>query len=248
MLPYSSMFILGSTNPSVTLLGYFKVQIVFDNARTVLSIATISIIITNLIILIRNVHHHRNLFHQNPKVLPLRGELAILRPVHYDRHLCLKHRFGSRRPCPRALDEKWNPQLFWFRIHRSLHSGDDFEGGRIGFSETRDMSACLIDMDLMYNVQCNTLLCSVRVIISYTTHVMSFIWFAMSLVTVVHMWKCYIKFQIIKYFFQKQVINQGVLFHPGSYCRDLWNILDATVVICALVAFAFSLVQLSLLR
>ncbi|XP_070176329.1 voltage-dependent calcium channel type A subunit alpha-1-like [Littorina saxatilis] len=36
-----------------------------------------------------------------------------------------------------------------------------------------------------------------------------------------------------------KVIDLGVLLHPGSYCRDLWNILDATVVICALVAFAF---------
>ncbi|ESO09535.1 hypothetical protein HELRODRAFT_73530, partial [Helobdella robusta] len=37
-----------------------------------------------------------------------------------------------------------------------------------------------------------------------------------------------------------KVINLGVVFHPGSYCRDLWNLLDATVVICALVAFAFT--------
>ena len=37
-----------------------------------------------------------------------------------------------------------------------------------------------------------------------------------------------------------QVINLGVIFHPGAYCRDLWNLLDATVVICALVAFAFT--------
>ncbi|CAH1786625.1 unnamed protein product [Owenia fusiformis] len=37
-----------------------------------------------------------------------------------------------------------------------------------------------------------------------------------------------------------KVIDLGILFHPGSYCRDLWNILDATVVICALVAFIFT--------
>ncbi|GBM07834.1 Voltage-dependent calcium channel type A subunit alpha-1 [Araneus ventricosus] len=36
-----------------------------------------------------------------------------------------------------------------------------------------------------------------------------------------------------------KVVDQGVILHPGSYCRDLWNILDAIVVICALVAFAF---------
>jgi hypothetical protein len=39
-----------------------------------------------------------------------------------------------------------------------------------------------------------------------------------------------------------KVLDVGVIFHPGSYCRDLWNILDATVVVCALVAFAFTLV------
>ncbi|KAG8192014.1 hypothetical protein JTE90_001744 [Oedothorax gibbosus] len=37
-----------------------------------------------------------------------------------------------------------------------------------------------------------------------------------------------------------KVVDQGIIFHPGSYCRDPWNILDAIVVICALVAFAFA--------
>ncbi|XP_022235324.1 voltage-dependent calcium channel type A subunit alpha-1-like [Limulus polyphemus] len=37
-----------------------------------------------------------------------------------------------------------------------------------------------------------------------------------------------------------KVVDQGVVLHPGSYCRDPWNILDAVVVVCALVAFAFA--------
>ncbi|CAG5136627.1 unnamed protein product, partial [Candidula unifasciata] len=36
-----------------------------------------------------------------------------------------------------------------------------------------------------------------------------------------------------------KIIDLGVILHPGAYIRDLWNILDATVVVCALVAFAF---------
>ncbi|XP_077986579.1 voltage-dependent calcium channel type A subunit alpha-1-like isoform X3 [Glandiceps talaboti] len=36
-----------------------------------------------------------------------------------------------------------------------------------------------------------------------------------------------------------KILDLGLILHPGSYCRDFWNILDATVVICALVAFAF---------
>jgi len=34
-----------------------------------------------------------------------------------------------------------------------------------------------------------------------------------------------------------KVIDQGVILHPGSYGRDVWNILDSIVVICALIAF-----------
>ena len=37
-----------------------------------------------------------------------------------------------------------------------------------------------------------------------------------------------------------QILDLGVVLHPGSYCRDFWNILDAIVVCCALVAFLFT--------
>ena len=36
-----------------------------------------------------------------------------------------------------------------------------------------------------------------------------------------------------------KILDLGVVLHPGSYCRDFWNILDALVVCCALVAFMF---------
>ncbi|KAH9505340.1 hypothetical protein Btru_058406 [Bulinus truncatus] len=42
-----------------------------------------------------------------------------------------------------------------------------------------------------------------------------------------------------------KAIDLGIILHPGSYIRDLWNILDATVVICALVAFVFNLNELN---
>lgn len=37
-----------------------------------------------------------------------------------------------------------------------------------------------------------------------------------------------------------KIIDLGLILHPGSYMRDFWNILDAIVVICALIAFAFA--------
>ncbi|VBB34000.1 unnamed protein product, partial [Acanthocheilonema viteae] len=37
-----------------------------------------------------------------------------------------------------------------------------------------------------------------------------------------------------------KLIDQGVLLHRGSYCRDFWNLLDGIVVFCALVAFSFA--------
>lgn len=33
-----------------------------------------------------------------------------------------------------------------------------------------------------------------------------------------------------------KVIDLGVILHPGSYLREFWNILDAIVVICALIS------------
>ncbi|XP_016369766.1 calcium channel, voltage-dependent, N type, alpha 1B subunit, a [Sinocyclocheilus rhinocerous] len=40
-----------------------------------------------------------------------------------------------------------------------------------------------------------------------------------------------------------KMVDLGLLLHPGSYFRDLWNILDFVVVSGALVAFAFSSLQ-----
>ncbi|KAK3088414.1 hypothetical protein FSP39_018877 [Pinctada imbricata] len=37
-----------------------------------------------------------------------------------------------------------------------------------------------------------------------------------------------------------KIIDLGVILHPGSYFRDLWNVVDATVVIFAVVAFFFT--------
>ena len=37
-----------------------------------------------------------------------------------------------------------------------------------------------------------------------------------------------------------KILDLGVVLHPGSYFRDFWNILDAIVVCCALVAFMFA--------
>ncbi|KAM7416839.1 hypothetical protein PAMA_018759 [Pampus argenteus] len=39
---------------------------------------------------------------------------------------------------------------------------------------------------------------------------------------------------------RNNMVDLGLLLHPGSYFRDLWNILDFIVVSGALVAFAFS--------
>lgn len=36
-----------------------------------------------------------------------------------------------------------------------------------------------------------------------------------------------------------KMVDLGILFHPGSYLRELWNIMDAVVVICAIFSFCF---------
>ncbi|RZC43172.1 cacophony A, partial [Asbolus verrucosus] len=40
-----------------------------------------------------------------------------------------------------------------------------------------------------------------------------------------------------------KIIDLGVILHPGSYLRDLWNIMDAAVVLCALVSIVFDLAK-----
>lgn len=36
-----------------------------------------------------------------------------------------------------------------------------------------------------------------------------------------------------------KIIDLGVILHPGSYLREFWNIMDAVVVVCALLSFGF---------
>ncbi|KAJ8968302.1 hypothetical protein NQ317_013709 [Molorchus minor] len=36
-----------------------------------------------------------------------------------------------------------------------------------------------------------------------------------------------------------KIIDLGIILHPGSYLREVWNIMDAVVVICALVSMGF---------
>ncbi|XP_076066879.1 calcium voltage-gated channel subunit cacophony isoform X6 [Oratosquilla oratoria] len=45
-----------------------------------------------------------------------------------------------------------------------------------------------------------------------------------------------------------KVIDLGVLFHPGSYLRDFWNVMDSVVVICAAVSLCFDIVPSLQLR
>lgn len=40
-----------------------------------------------------------------------------------------------------------------------------------------------------------------------------------------------------------KVIDLGVILHPGSYLREFWNFMDAIVVVCAAVSFAFDMMS-----
>lgn len=40
-----------------------------------------------------------------------------------------------------------------------------------------------------------------------------------------------------------KVVDLGVFLHPGSYLREIWNIMDAVVVICAAVSIGFKLTK-----
>ncbi|XP_063907007.1 voltage-dependent calcium channel type A subunit alpha-1 isoform X5 [Zophobas morio] len=40
-----------------------------------------------------------------------------------------------------------------------------------------------------------------------------------------------------------KIVDLGIILHPGSYLREFWNIMDAAVVICALVSMGFDVAQ-----
>ncbi|GJQ73114.1 hypothetical protein Trydic_g1743 [Trypoxylus dichotomus] len=40
-----------------------------------------------------------------------------------------------------------------------------------------------------------------------------------------------------------KIIDLGIILHPGSYLREFWNIMDAVVVICALISIGFDLAE-----
>ncbi|XP_065213855.1 voltage-dependent calcium channel type A subunit alpha-1 [Planococcus citri] len=42
-----------------------------------------------------------------------------------------------------------------------------------------------------------------------------------------------------------KIIDLGIILHPGSYLREFWNVLDAIVVICALVSLSMEITGLN---
>ena len=45
-------------------------------------------------------------------------------------------------------------------------------------------------------------------------------------------------------FFSLQILDLGLIFHPGSYLRDIWNVMDSLVVSCALISLYFQWVHI----
>ena len=38
-----------------------------------------------------------------------------------------------------------------------------------------------------------------------------------------------------------KIIDYGVILHPGSYLRELWNVMDMLVVSCAITSFSMDM-------
>ncbi len=70
----------------------------------------------------KSVTHFRPFSWQGAAVLSLRGELALLWPVHHDRHLCEFRRAGCRGPRQRWVVSKRDTQLLWLCLHWCLHN------------------------------------------------------------------------------------------------------------------------------
>jgi voltage-dependent calcium channel N type alpha-1B len=43
-------------------------------------------------------------------------------------------------------------------------------------------------------------------------------------------------------FFSLQIIDSGVILHPGSYLRELWNVMDMLVVSSAITSVIMDIV------
>ena len=41
--------------------------------------------------------------------------------------------------------------------------------------------------------------------------------------------------------FDLKIIDYGVILHPGSYLRELWNVMDMLVVSCAISSFTMDM-------
>ena len=42
-----------------------------------------------------------------------------------------------------------------------------------------------------------------------------------------------------------KMLDLGMFLHPGAYLRDIWNVMDISVVSCAILSFYFKWVQIT---